>query len=470
MIQLLRDTFREFSGGLYERPEVRVHVADGRAFLEAARSQWNVIDISLVDSFAAAAVGLGAINASYLYTREAFGTYLRHLRPGGILTVTRWIRTPPRDELKLLATAIVALEEMGLPAAPRLVQVRSWATATLLIKREPFTAEEVTAVRNWSEVRLFNVSYFPAMLAGEGNRFNRLARDWYGEGAAALVAGGISRDSFIREYPFNIKPATDDRPYFFHFFRWRSLPDIVSTGDMSWIPFVEWGYLILAATLIQAVLFGIGIVFMPLFFLRRHTSGDSPRMARARMSVLAYFLALGIGFMFVEMALIQRLAFFLANTIYAVAVVLAGLLLVSAMGSRWAGRKLQQGCAEKRLACSAALLAAGVAALYAFGLRPALMPLIAWPMAARIVVAFAVMLPLAPLGMLFPLGLRHVGRCHAQLLPWGWAINGCASVIATSLATMLALGGGLPIVLLVATACYLLAMFVARQWTLAKDV
>lgn len=469
VVELLRETFRDFSGALYKRPEVRIHVADGRAFLEAARTQWDVIDISLVDSFAAAAVGLGAVTESYLYTREAFRTYLRHLRHGGILTVTRWIRTPPRDELKLFATATAALEEMGLFPASRLVLVRSWATATLLVKREPFTPEELTAVRNWSEERLFDVAYFPAMIAGEGNRFNVLTRDWYGEGAAALLAGGEPRDEFFREYPFFIEPATDDRPYFFHFFRWRSLPALLSSGDMSWIPFVEWGYLILVATLIQAVLFGIVITFMPLLFLRKHASNGPPRVFRTRMSVLAYFLLLGIGFMFVEMALIQRLVFFLANPIYAVAVVLAGLLLFSGLGSRWAGLKLQQRWSEKRLACSAAIVVAATAVLYSFALRPLLMPLIGWPMTARIAVALVVMLPLAAMGMLFPLGLRHVGRCHPHLLPWGWAINGCASVIATSLATLLAMGGGLTNVMLVAAACYVLAMLVASRWPVMAE-
>lgn len=469
IVQLLRETYRDFSGALYKRPEVRIHVADGRAFLEAARRQWDVIDISLVDSFAAAAVGLGAVNESYLYTREAFKTYLRHLRRGGILTVTRWIRTPPRDELKLFATAVAALEEMRLAPAPRLLLVRSWATTTLLVKGEPFTPEELSAVRNWSEERLFDVAYFPAMAAGEGNRFNTLARDWYGEGATALLARGAPRDRFFREYPFFIKPATDDQPYFFHFFRWRSLPAMLSTGGRSWIPFVEWGYLILIATLIQAVLFGIVIIFLPLLFLRRHASNGPPRVLRTRMSVLIYFGVLGIGFMFVEMALIQRLVFFLASPIYAVAVVLAGLLFVSGVGSGWAGRKLRQRYSEKSLACSAAFVVAAIAMLYAFGLRPVLMLLIGWPMVAHIAVAFGVMLPLASMGMLFPLGLRHVGRCHPQLLPWAWAINGCTSVIATSLATLLAMGSGLTIVMLVAAGCYLLAMLVAHRWTLTAE-
>jgi len=464
VVRLLSETLRDFSGALYDRPDVHVHVAEGRAFLESAPAQWDVIDISLVDSFAAAAVGLGAVNESYLYTQEAFATYLRHLRPGGILAVTRWIRMPPRDELKLFATAVTALEGIGLLPADRLVLVRSWATATLLVKREPFSAAELSALRRWAEERLFDVAYFPGIALGEGNRFNVLARDSYAEAADALLSSGGRRDGFFREYPFFVQPATDDRPYFFHFFRWRALPLMLSTAGFASIPFVEWGYLILVATQIQSAVLGGLLIVLPLAVLRREAPGRPRSGQNARLLVLVYFLALGIGFMFVEMALIQRLMFFLANPVHAIAVVLAGLLLVSGLGSRWAARLVAQGHSMRRLACLAASGVAAITAIYAFGLHPVLRPLLDWPPAARVAVAFAVMLPLATMGMLFPLGLRHLGRVHAELLPWAWAINGCASVVATSLATLLALGAGLAVVLLAAAGCYVVAALAARQW------
>lgn len=468
VVRLVRETFRNFSGGLYDRPDVRVHVAEGRAFMESAQAQWDLIDISLVDSFAAAAVGLGAVNESYLYTHDAFATYLRRLRPGGVLAVTRWIRMPPRDEVKLFATAVAALEGMGLRPGDRLVLVRSWATATLLVKRDPFSTAELIALRRWAEERLFDLAYFPGMAAGEGNRFNVLARDVYADAAHALVAGHARRDGFFREYPFFVQPATDDRPYFFHFFRWRALPSMLRTAGPAWIPFVEWGYLILVATLIQAALLGGILIVLPLALLRREASSRA-RGGGARLLVLIYFLALGIGYMFVEMALIQRLVFFLANPIYAVAVVLAGVLLVSGLGSGWAARRVAQGYSTRRLACLAAISVAAIAVIYALGLRPALMPLLGWPLGVRVAVAFMVMLPLAAMGMLFPLGLRQLGRAQAELLPWAWAINGCASVVATSLATMLALGAGLAALLLAAAACYALAALVARQWALVAE-
>ena len=468
--QLLRGEFRDFVGGLYDRPEVRLHRADARAFVQAAHENWNIIDLSLVDSFAASAVGAGAVGENYLYTREAFEVFLRHLRPGGVLAVTRWVRTPPRDELKLFATGVAALERMRLNPTERLVLIRSWAAVTLLAKKEAFTAQELFALRQWAEERLFDTAYFPAIAPDQHNRFNVLERDYYFEATRAFLAGGESRDQFFRDYAFNLRPATDDRPYFFHFFRWRALPLMFRTFRQSWIPFSEWGYLILVATLAQATLLGILLIISPLLLLpRRSTPNDSPvaepLAGRAvRLQVFFYFVALGLGYLFVEMALIQRLIFFLANPGYAVAVVLAGLLFVSGWGSAWAGRQLRKGTSATRLACSAALIVAVVGTVYAFGLHALLTPLLGLPLPARMVLAFAVMVPLAAMGIPFPVGLRQLGQSHAELLPWAWAINGCASVLAGPLATLFALGAGLPALLLAASGCYVVAALVVNMW------
>ena len=465
--ELLRGEFRAFAGGLYDRPEVRLHRVDARAFVQAAHGNWNVIDLSLIDSFAASAVGVGAVRENYLYTREAFEAFLRHLRPDGVLAVTRWVRTPPRDELKLFATGIAALERMGLNPAERLVLIRSWAAATLLVKKEAFTAQELGSLRRWAEERLFDTAYFPGITTDQHNRHNVLEHDYYFEATTAFLAGGETRERFFHDYAFNVSPATDDRPYFFQFFRWRALPLMLSTFHQSWIPFSEWGYLILVATLAQATLLGILLIASPLLLLTRHSPPNDSAIASplvgaaARLQVLLYFLALGLGYLLVEMALIQRLVFFVADPSYAVAVVLAGLLFFSGLGSAWAGRQLRMGISAKQLACWAALVVAFTGAVYSFGLQAMLTPLLRWPLPARMVLALTAMLPLVAMGIPFPLGLRQLGRNHGELLPWAWAINGCASVLAGPLATLLAVGAGLSTVLLVASGCYVVTALIA---------
>jgi len=465
--RLLRGEFRAFAGGLYDLPQVRLHRADARAFVQAADENWNVIDLSLIDSFAASAVGVGAVGENYLYTREAFESFLRHLRPGGVLAVTRWVRTPPRDELKLFATGVAALERMGLNPAERLVLIRSWAAATLLAKKEAFTAQEIVSLRRWAEERLFDTAYFPGITADQHNQHNVLERDYYFEATSAFLVNRESREQFFRDYAFNVRPATDDRPYFFHFFRWRALPLMLSTFRQAWIPFSEWGYLILVATLAQATLLGILLIASPLVLLPRHSAHKDSAIARspvttaACLQVLLYFLALGLGYLFVELALIPGLVFFLANPSDAVAVVLAGLLFFSGLGSAWAGRQLGKGASARQLACWAALVVAFTGGMYSFGLQAVLAPLLNWPLPARMVLAFAAMLPLVAMGMPFPVGLLQLGRRHGELLPWAWAINGCVSVLAGPLATLVALGVGLSAVLLAASGCYVVAALVA---------
>ena len=469
VLGLLHGEFRNFAGALYDRPEVRVYPMDARAFVQAARENWDVIDLSLVDSSMGSAMGAGAVAENYLYTREAFETYLRHLRPDGVLTTTHWVRMPPRDELRLFATAVASLERMGLSPSSRLVLIRSWAAVTLLVKREPFTASELLLLRRWAEDRLFDVSYFPGIEGNQQNRFNILERDYYSEGVSSLLAPDRQRQLFFRNYAFDLRPATDEKPYFFHFFRWRSLPLLLREFRRSSVPHVELGYVVLIATLLQGTILAILLIISPLIVARRLVpAGPSTRRPTFRkttlLRVLLCFLALGLGFLFVEMALLQQLVFYLANPIYAVTVVLAGLLVFSGLGSALAAWWLERGASAMRLACIAALVVAGTSAVYAVALHPLLTSLLAWPLSARMLVAFVVMLPLAAMGVPFPVVLHHLGQTHEQLLPWAWAVNGCASVVAGLLATLLALGAGLPAVMLAASACYLVAAEVARKW------
>lgn len=468
--ELLHGQFHDFVGGLYDRPEVRVHLAEARAFVQASHTNWDVIYLPLSGSLAGSTMGVGAVVESYLDTREAFVTYLQHLRPGGLLAGTCWVRMPPRDELKLFATAVAALEWMGLNPSQRLVLIRGWATVTLLVKKEPFTTPELSTLRSWAEDRLFDTSYFPGIAASQQNRFNVLERDYYSEAISSLLAQRERREQFLTAYAFDLRPATDQKPYFFHFFRWRSLPLVLGELRRASIPLSELGYLILVATLVQASILAIVLIVSPLAFLRRRSAPADPGATKllsrgtARLRVLVCFLTLGLGYLFVEMALIQRLVFFLARPIYAVAVVLAGLLFLSGLGSAWVAWRLRKGNSATRLGCIAALIVVATSSIYAFGLYPLLTILLGWPLPARMIVALVVMLPLAAMGIPFPLVLHHVGQNREELLPWAWAVNGCASVVAGPLATLLALGGGLPAVMLSASACYLVAALMVQSW------
>jgi len=269
VVALVQEWFGDFSGRPYSLPGVRLHVGEARGFVAASAARFDLIQVALLDAFSAAAAGLHGLAESYLYTVEALRADLDHLRPGGLLAITRWVNLPPRDALKLFATAVAALEAQGVtdPGA-RLVMIRGWKTATLLVKNGPFTPAEIAAIQAFCAARAFDPVWYPGMTPDAANRYNILDRPYFYEGAAALLSD--RRAEFVDRYKFAIAPATDDRPYFFHFFRWDTLPEILALKDRGGLSLLEWGYPVVIATLAQAVVFGLILTILPLWlFLRR---------------------------------------------------------------------------------------------------------------------------------------------------------------------------------------------------------
>jgi hypothetical protein len=324
---------------------------------------------------------------------------------------------PPRDPLKLLATAAVALEREGVPdPGARLAMVRGWQTATLVVKNGELGAADLAAVRGFAEARSFDLVHLPGMRAEEADRFNRVGEPSFHAGARALL--GPERDAFIERYKFDLRPATDDRPYAGDFFRWRALPEILSLHARGGAGLLEWGYLVLAATLAQAALLGAVLILLPL-------AGRGLREARgARGRTAAYFLAIGLAFLLVEIAFVQRFTLFLGDPTRAVAVVLAGFLVFAGVGSAAApalARRLEGASGRARVPPirAAAVAVALVAALYLAALPPVLDRLMPLPDAIKVPLALLLIAPLAvPMGMPFPLGLA---RTPPALVPWAWA-------------------------------------------------
>jgi hypothetical protein len=448
---LVRRDFAAFSGNLYDRPEVRLHIAEARGFVEGAAARYDLVQLSMLDAFAASAAGLYALSESYLYTVEALEAYLARLAPGGYLAMTRWIKLPPRDTLKLFATAVAALERRAV-ASPgrRLALIRGWQTSTLLVKNGDFSAEEIDALREFCSARAFDVAWYPGMPADEANRRNVLQEPIFHRGAVALL--GPERAAFLADYKFNLRPATDDRPYFFHFFKWRTLPEILRLRGQGGLPLLDAGYLVLTATLLQALLVSGILILAPIGLWRRRRPAGPADFSRPR--VLVYFLAIGLAFLFLEIAFIQKFILFLSHPLYAAAAVLSAFLIFAGLGSGFSerlGRGKREGAA---LACAVAAIAV-LGAGYLLVLGPIFKPLMGLPGAARVPIAVALIAPLAfAMGMPFPLALGRLGKAAPDLIPWAWAVNGCASVLSAVLATLLAIHLGFNLVVMLAIGLY----------------
>jgi spermidine synthase len=449
MIKMTRDRFTDFAGPVFDNGRVATHIGEARGFVARSTGRYDLVQIGLLDSFGVSGSGVQALNESYLYTVEAIGSYLDHLEPGGLLAITRWLRVPPRDSIKLAATAIEALREHGVSRPEtRIAMIRSWNTVTLLVRNGAFTPAEISNLKAFAQSRFFDTAWYPAMPDYEANRFNKLDRPYLYEGITALL--GDSAGDFTNRYKFHVVPATDDRPYFFHFFKWRALPEILALRKQGGASMIEWGYLVLLATLAQAVILGTVLILLPLAFSRRG------RPVAGGAGTGGYFFLLGLAFLFIEMAFIQKFILFLSHPLYSVAVVLAGFLVFAGLGSAFSGR------ASRRLKGHTGppvlFVVSGITTIalaYIFLLPVLFDRLIGLADGIKIVISLALIAPLAfCMGMPFPLGLRRVAASSPDFVPWAWGINGFASVISAALATLLAIQFGFTVVLLAALALY----------------
>ncbi len=313
-------------------------------------------------------------------------------------------------------------------------------------------------IREFARSHSFDTTWYPSMPATDANRFNLLAQAWLYDGVAALL--GDDAGQFKKRYKFYISPATDDRPYFFHFLKWSALPEFMGLIRRGGAGLIEWGYLILIATLVQAAIAGALMILLPLSRIKRSwPPGTGTRMG-------SYFFLLGLAFLFVEIAFIQKFILFLSHPLYSVAVVLSAFLLFAGIGSACSGalqkRALQKGQQP------VAIVVAGIAAitlLYLLLLPALFQQLIGLADGIKVSLSFLLIAPLAfCMGMPFPIGLKRLADSAPDFIPWAWGINGFASVISASMATLLAIEFGFTVVLLLALGLYAAAATISRNY------
>lgn len=470
IIRLVRDPFRKLTSDLYSRPDVHVINQEARGFIESTHATYDAIQISLLDSFGASSAGVHALHENYLYTVEALTRYYSRLAPQGILAITRWVKFPPRDNIKLFATAVETLEELGVTdISHHLVSIRSWATSTLLLSRSPLTPTEIDRIRTFCRERSFDTNYFPGITTADANIHNQLPSAEYYRAAQALLFG--EKEAFYTSYPYYVRPARDNSPYFFHFFKWKSLQALLRTMGKEWIPFIEWGYLVLLATLLQAGLVSLILIVLPLFVLPRRLTP-----IRYKIYTVIYFICLGLGYLFVEMVYIQKFTLFLANPVSAVSVVIASFLIFSGLGSLFfefrvsSSNALSATCHPERSRrarqqsklCTPLLLAVGGIIGVSFGYMLFLSGIFSlcagWNDSLKILLSVALIAPLGfCMGIPFPFGLKQLSYLADELVPWAYGINGYASVLSSLIATCVAISSGFQTVILLAGMLYALA-------------
>jgi hypothetical protein len=449
----VKGRFAHYAGDLYARTDVNVTVAEGRHFIRGQSKQYDVIQISGVDTFAASQAGAFALTENYLYTVEAFREFLEHLKPDGTLTLTRWIYTPDRQTIRVCAIADEAMRELALGDAAQRLFIAAASDpgaemqySVILLRRTPFRPEEARALRVLVQLNGFQTVYSP-----DGDGPPSVYRDYF---------AAPERATFVRDYPYRIEPTTDDEPFFFEHTRYSRL-----LKSRDWILGAASGQMVLMVTLGIILASAAIFLWLPVRWLRARD-----RAAPGKLGGLweSYFLALGVGFIAVEVALVPRFVLYLGHPVYALTVVLFALLVATGLGSGLSPRIVR---GDPRRLGGVALAAGVTIAVEALVLRYVFQRTFTQSFVVRVAACVAlVTAPALLMGMLFPGGLGQAPPDERRA-PWiarAWVLNGWASVVGSVATMILSIAIGFTRVLLIAAAFYGFAAWAARRAASAR--
>jgi hypothetical protein len=461
IVELMRGPLAAMGGDVLSGDDVTVAAVEPRIFLARTREKFDLIQVVTTEGMAAGASSLRSLNEDFLLTREGLALCIRRLTDGGIVALTRGVQAPPRDNIKIFATLRAALESRGIrDEGAHLVQVRNYLAATTLASRSPMTDPECRALVSAAEELGLDLEWASCPGVAYDRQVNQVegppGEPYSYFHYAALRILSKERERFFRDWAYNVRPATDDSPYFYNFFRWQSLPLLIKAYGKEWLRRSELGYVVLVFALLEVIVVGAALILLPLLWIRRRSRAAPEGGGRLRpWSTGAYFVLLGLAYLMLEMVCLLKFTYFLGDPIYAAAGIISAFLIFSGLGS-----------ALSRRVCPSApraiiVAAVGIAALvtfYATGLDAVFGALIGWPLAARLAASVVLAAPLAFLmGWPFPNGLTVVEGSAPSFVPWAWGANGFASVAASPLAVMIAVACGFSTVLLLAGALYLLA-------------
>jgi len=447
---IMRGRYADYAQHLYERPDVHIHVTDGRSYLRATPQHFDVVQMTLVDTWASTAAGAFALSENNLYTVEAFREYFDHLKPDGMIAITRWEFQHPREALRVVAVAIEALHRMGIADPSRNFVVVSQGSldadgipVVVLAKKTPFTAAEEDAVaahcERYSEL---DPIYLPTQ---PGN-----------SPFSELIAAN-DPNAFGRSYAYNVTPVTDNAPFFFF-----TLKPAQILGEQSLRRGIDWkvnlGVLVLLLVLVISLAAVFTFLVLPLL-MRAGKLRQSPMP-------LVYFVAVGLGYIMVEIAFIQRFVLFLGHPTYALTVVIFLLMVSSGAGSLFSRRWLPRA----EMGWIPLVLVLAILLLDVFFLPGRLAALVGLSMFYKRIICGALLIPLGFLmGMPFPTGLRALASSPVPEFPagpaagenaveWAWAMNAAASVLGSVLAMVIAIQFGLTVTLVCGAVAYALAL------------
>jgi len=443
IVDLIKNKYRNFTGNLYRNEKVDLYTYEGRNFIRKSDKEYDVIVLSMAGSTEASSTGVYALSENYIYTTEAFEDCYNHLSQNGVLSVTRYLLPPPREDIRIISLGVEALENQGVDPKNHIIVIRSLQTITMLVKKGEFTSEEIKKIKDFCRENKFDLVYVPGIIEGEANIYNKFLEPYYYRMVQDIL---FNKSEFYNNYLFDVSPVTDDRPFFFHFFKWNKLPDTYKSMGGKWQPFVEGSYLV-PVIFVQALILSFIFIFLPVYSFKK-----LKEKIYGKYRMLVYFLCLGIGYMFIEIVLIQKFILFLGNPTYSIAIVLFSLLLCSGIGSFF----------SEKFNLRKVIIILGILTIIYLIILPYLFHMfLGYGLLARGAISLFIIAPIGFLmGMPFPCGIRIANNINKNLIPWAFCANSCASVLGSIMAVIIALSFGFSVVFIFAGIVYLVGLAV----------
>jgi hypothetical protein len=442
---IMKKKFPQYSNRLYFRPEVKIEIEDGRSFVRRSHQHYQVIQATLVDTWASTAAGAFALSENNLYTTNAFVDYLSHLTPDGVMSFTRWGFDPPRESLRVVALAQAALAQLGEKDAARHVAViredsqklKGWGTRdTILVSRKPFSDAEVELLKKSAQIGKVEVVYLPGTTRDTPFR--------------ALLESP-SPEKFFEDYPFDVRPVSDDRPFFFYTVQARDLWNFVLHASRQTADYkVNSALPVLFGVVAISIVATLVILALPPVVLRQSLP-SAPGSKRA----LLYFLFIGAGYILIQVALIQKFVLFLGHPTYALTVIIFSMLLSSGLGS-FVSKRLVGPVLSLRMVL---IFVAAAVLVLSLAVGPVSESGVSLPLALKILIAVAMIGPVGfAMGMPFPTGLTRLEHIMPAAVRWAWSVNAASSVLGSAGAMFLAIYFGLKTTLCIGGLFYLAAL------------
>jgi spermidine synthase len=442
IVDLVQHSYKDFIGGIYNHPSVLTVNDEGRSYLRRSDQQYDLIQ--QVHNISPMAVATGALNLSesYLLTREAFHEYWQHLKPDGVLAINRW------GILRAASIASTVLKQKGINNPESYVIVtsraKSGADTSFYLKKGEITQEDLQKLKALLDEMRIRIDYAPLP------EFQRKENAYY-----RLLVPSL-RDDFIQTADIVLNASTDDQPFFDHFQKLGSFrtKTTVLPGELNRVlQYTNLGDLALFTLLAEAVFLSFLFILLPLFRLHKLQKSIS------QFAVLVYFASLGLGFILIEISLIQKYILFLGQPVYSISSVLFSLLISAGTGSFFFQKRCREGREHRWLNVLALLLTAFL--ILQVTVVPWLLDtLLGLSQVSRFLLSTLLIAPLGfILGIPFPLGIRILGKYAPELIPWGWGLNAYLTVIGSILCVILAITLGFRMNFLIALLVYLTGIF-----------